>query len=72
MNLLESLLDFGIARHFFLHLGFKESAPKLLRQEVFIHLELIRIFVVVCCLVPDLLLPCVALDASLEGSLLVI
>ena len=72
VDLLESLFDFGISSHFLLHLGFKESAPKLLRQEVFIHLELIRIFVVVCCLVPDLLLPCVALDASLEGSLLVI
>ena len=41
VDLLESLFDFGITGHFLLHLGFKESAPKLLRQEVFVHLELI-------------------------------
>ena len=72
VDLLESLLDFSVSRHLFLHLGFEESAPKLLRQEVLVHLQLIRIFVVICSLVSDLLLSSVALDTSFEGSLLVI
>ena len=72
VDLLESLLDFSIASHLFLHLGFEESAPKLLRQEVLVHLQFIRIFVVVCSLVSDLLLSSVPLDAPFESSLLVI
>ena len=72
VDLLESLLDFSVSRHLFLHLSFEECAPKLLRQEVLVHLQLIRIFVVICSLVSDLLLSSVALDASFEGSLLVI
>ena len=41
VDLLEGSLYLGIAGHLLLHLGFKESAPKLLRQEVLVHLELI-------------------------------
>ena len=41
VDLLESSLNLGVAGHLFFHLGFKEGAPKLLRQEVLVHLELI-------------------------------
>ena len=41
VDLLESSLNLGVAGHLLLHLCFKEGAPKLLRQEVLVHLELI-------------------------------
>ena len=72
MDLLESLLNLGVTGHLLLHLRLEEGAPKLLRQEILVHLQLIRVFVVVRSLVSDLLLSGIALDASLQGSLLVV
>ena len=71
-DLLEGLLDFGRPRHLFVHLGLKEGAPKLLRQEILVHLQLVRILVVICSLISDLLLASVALDSSFKSGLLVI
>ena len=41
VDLLESLLDLGVASHLLLHLRLEEGAPKLLRQEILVHLQLI-------------------------------
>lgn len=71
-DLLECLLDFGRSRHLLVHLCLQEGAPELLGQKVFVHLELVRVFVVIGSLVPDLLLAGVSFDAALKGSLLVV
>ena len=71
-NLLESLLNLSSACHFLLHLVLKESAPEFLSQEVLVHLQLIRVLVVICSLVTDLLLASVSLDTPLQGSFLII
>jgi len=71
-DLLEGLLDLSSPRHLFFHLGLQKSTPELLGQEVFIHFELIGVLVVVGCLISDLLLAGISLDASLKGRLLVV
>ena len=71
-DLLEGLLDLSSPRHLFFHLGLQKCTPELLGQEVFIHFELIGVLVVVGCLISDLLLAGISLDASLKGRLLVV
>ena len=71
-NLLEGLLNLCCSRHLFVHLGLEEGAPELLSKEVLVHLKLVRVLVIICSLIPDLLLPCIALDSSFKSSLLVI
>ena len=71
-NLLEGSLNLISPRHLLIHLRLQEGAPEFLRQEVFIHLQLVAILVVAGGLVPNLLLTVVALVSSLKGSFLVI
>ena len=71
-DLLESILDLSSARHLFVHLRFEMGAPEFLSEQVLVHLQLIRILVVISGLVSDLLLACVTLDSSLKSSFLVI
>ena len=71
-DLLEGLLYLSRPCHFLVHLRLEESAPEFLRQEVLIHLQLIRVFIVIGCLVSDLLLPGIALDSPFQRGLLVV
>ena len=71
-DLLEGLLNFSCSCHLLVHLRLEEGAPELLRKEVLIHLQLVRVLVVIGSLISDLLLPSVALDTSLKSGLLVI
>lgn len=71
-NVLESLFNLGSSVHLLLHLALEEAAPELLGKQVLVHLEFVGVLVVVGGLVADLLLASVALDASLQGSLLVV
>lgn len=71
-NLLEGSLDLLRPAHLPVHLRLQEGAPELLRKEVFIHLELVAIFVIASGLVTDLLLTIVTLVATLKGRLLVV
>lgn len=71
-DLLECTLDLGGLRHLSVHLVLEELGPEFLSQEVFVHLELVRVLIVIGSLVPDLLLPRVPLDAPLKGRLLVV
>ena len=43
-----------------------------MRQEILIHFELIGVFIVIGCLVSDLLLSCVSLDSALERRLFIV
>lgn len=71
-NLLEGLLDLCSSGHLFVHFCLQEASPEFLGQEVLVHLELVGVFVVIGCLISDLLLAGVSLDATLQGSLLVV
>ncbi len=65
LDCLESGLNFLSTIHLFFHLCLEECAPELLSQKVFIHLQLITVFVVIGCLVSDLLLAGVSLNTAL-------
>ena len=48
------------------------GTPELLSEQVLLHLQFVRILVVISSLISDLLLACVTLDSSLKSGLLVI
>ena len=66
------MFNFCRPGHFFVHLGLEECAPELLSQEVLIHFKLIRVFIVIGCLISDLLLSSIALNSSFKCSLFVV
>ena len=71
-DLLEGVLDLVGSLHFTFHLLFEELAPHLLDHVVFLHLELVRVLVLVSCSFGNFLLAGNAIHSSLESLLLVL
>ena len=71
-NLLECIFVLEVLFHFLFHFCFKETWPKLLSKKVFLHLKLIGIFVLVCCLLCNLLLTLHSLYSSFKSWLFVL
>ena len=71
-DLLKSVLDLKSSLHLPLHLLLKELTPHLLHHVVLLHLQLVRVLVLVCSGLRDLLLARHAVHATLQGLLLVL
>ena len=71
-DLLERVLDLEGPLHLALHLLLEELTPHLLDHVVLLHLELVRVFVLVGRGLCDLLLPSHSVHSSLQGLLLVL
>ena len=71
-DLLEGIFYLVGALHLTLHFTLQELRPKLLGKVVFLHFELIGIFVLISSGFSDLLLSGNAVHASLKGFFLVL
>ena len=71
-NFLKCIFVLEILFHFFFHLSFKETWPKLLSKKVLLHLKFIWILILICCLLCNLLLTFHSLYSSFKSWLFIL